>query len=183
MRNPPAAYKHDDPTHRQFGESANSALLNKRANQRQNFAAGGATYPVAGASGSARWQGAGPEHYAAMRAEMSPSDFKTFQGQVSPAEYAAFMGTSTPQRLSPGEALDRISAGTDNPSVQNTKDLAAKFGRDLYAQPQAGAPGYGGTTTVTTSGPEVTSWGGVFPSSQTNTYDANGREIGPKLNQ
>jgi len=137
MRNQPQPYKHDDPTHRSYGQSADSSLLAKRRNQRQNFAEGGATYPVEGASGSARWQGAGPEHYAAMRAEMSPSDLKTFQGQVSPAEYNTFMGAGTPTYRSGAEALDLMAAGTNKPSAQTTKDLAAKFGIDLNAKPSA----------------------------------------------
>jgi hypothetical protein len=38
MRNPPAGYKHSDPSHLDFGKTADSTLLAKR---RQNLAGGG----------------------------------------------------------------------------------------------------------------------------------------------
>lgn len=154
MRNPPAAYKHDDPTHKQYGQSANSSLLNKR---RQNFAAGGGAFPVAGAKGSARWMGAGPEHYASMRAEMSPSDFATFQKNVSPAEYNTFMGVGTPS--TPG--LD-TSASATNPSIQGTMDLANRFGINPGSQQQS-------INSVSGSGPVPLPGGGTAPASYTRT--------------
>jgi hypothetical protein len=43
MRNHPAGYKHSDPTHLQFGQSADSALLAKR----KRFAEGGAVDEIA----------------------------------------------------------------------------------------------------------------------------------------
>lgn len=46
MRNPPAGYKHSDPNHLNYGQSADPSLLAKR--KRQGFADGGAatTLPV-----------------------------------------------------------------------------------------------------------------------------------------
>ena len=75
---------------------ANTRDYGKTSGPRRRFAAGGSVYPVPGASGSARWQGAGPEHYAEMRSEMSPSDFATFKSVATPEQYNTFMGISSP---------------------------------------------------------------------------------------
>jgi hypothetical protein len=81
----------------------------------------------------------------------------------------------------PMAMLDKLSAGTNNPSIAGTKALAAQFAQpqsmSMSRYPQGYDPyGNGGWaeggpnfTTTTTSGPVIGPQGAVYPSSQTVT--------------
>jgi hypothetical protein len=111
MRNPPVDYKNTG--YDEFGKSGDGALLAKK---RQNFAAGG----------YAKWLGAGPESYPAMRAEMSPSDFATFRKNVSPEEYNRFMGVSSPAAT----PAANYAPTSSNKSVNDVKQMVSDLQLD-----------------------------------------------------
>jgi hypothetical protein len=208
MRNPPAAFKHDDPTHKQYGQSADSSLLNKRPNERQNFEYGGVPIATNTMKTLLSNQPAGTQYDAkGVRMTAGATDPVAAQNWVNAVDYERHHPTADPMgggpTMSPGAMLDKMGAGTNNPSIQATKDLAGQFGIDLNAQPQTptqsrypggadpyGNGGYGpqgfnnggyGNTTITRSGPVIGPQGAVYPSSQTNTYNSAGQEIGPRL--
>jgi hypothetical protein len=98
------------------------ARRNSIAAQVQANQAAQATAPAAG--GNPQW--------AALRAQMSPSDIATFQRSVSPAEFSAFMsaGASTPMAGGAGASM----AGGGASSGQGVQPLP---GQNWYGGPMA----------------------------------------------
>jgi hypothetical protein len=72
--------------------------------------------------------------WAAMRAQMSPSDIATFQSRVSPAEFSAFMAAgTTPAAAAPAAAAPVASVPTASaPAAQQPAPVYSYAPQDYY---------------------------------------------------